>query len=112
MSRGQGHGLPKAPFLGHRYTKIGGFPYSVSGEDSGCILGCILALRGASYFVGGGGDRNSRANSVERERRGEKRRGEERRGEKRREEERRGEEEERDIKRAKLPHVDANLQAV
>ena len=41
-------------------TKIGGFRIFsyffcilVSGEDSGCILGCILGFRGVLYFVGG-----------------------------------------------------------
>ena len=29
----------------------------VSGEDSGCILGCILDFRGVLYSVGGAGTR-------------------------------------------------------
>ena len=40
------------------------FPYFfcilVSGEDSGCILGCIFALRGVLYFVGGARTRKLR----------------------------------------------------
>ena len=30
----------------------------VSGGDSGCILGCILGIRGVLYSVRGAGDRN------------------------------------------------------
>ena len=32
----------------------------VSGEDSGCILGCILDFRGVLYFAGGAGTRKVR----------------------------------------------------
>ena len=33
----------------------------VLGGDSGCILGCILGIRGVLYSVRGAGDRNSRS---------------------------------------------------
>ena len=46
-----------------KYTKIGVlviFSYFfVLGEDSGCILECILDFRGVLYFVGGAGTRKA-----------------------------------------------------
>ena len=35
------------------------FRILVSGEDSGCILGCILGIRGVLYSVRGAGDRRN-----------------------------------------------------